>query len=176
MAIQQSGGAVLDGIEPTEIPAGSVAGAEDSEVAVVGLLEGSERLATLVVRIGPDAAAPAGDAGEGPAAGATAAPHEFQPLEPGVAVSPIRGHALELLNDVEMRVTVELGRTRMKVRDLLALTAGAVIELDRAAGSPVDVLVNGKLIARGEVVVIDEEFGIRISEIVGGGVDGKRMI
>ena len=67
-----------------------------------------------------------------------------------------------------MGVTAELGRKRMSVRDLLALTPGAVIELDRAAGSPVDVLVNGTLIARGEVVVIDEEFGIRISEIVVG--------
>jgi flagellar motor switch protein FliN/FliY len=66
-----------------------------------------------------------------------------------------------------MGVTAELGRTRMTVRDLLGLTPGAVVELDRAAGSPVDVLVNGTLIARGEVVVIDEEYGIRISEIVG---------
>ena len=65
-----------------------------------------------------------------------------------------------------MGVTAELGRRRMTVRDLLALTPGSVIELDRAAGSPVDVLVNGTLIARGEVVVIDEEFGIRIAEIV----------
>jgi flagellar motor switch protein FliN/FliY len=55
----------------------------------------------------------------------------------------------------------------MTVRDLLSLTPGSVVELDRAAGSPVDVLVNGTLIARGEVVVIDEEFGIRISEIIG---------
>jgi flagellar motor switch protein FliN/FliY len=54
----------------------------------------------------------------------------------------------------------------MAVRDLLALGPGSLVELDRAAGSPVDVLVNGKLIARGEVVVIDEDFGIRISEIV----------
>jgi flagellar motor switch protein FliN/FliY len=66
-----------------------------------------------------------------------------------------------------MGVTAELGRTRMTVRDLLSLTPGSVVELDRAAGSPVDVLVNGTLIARGEVVVIDEEFGIRISEIIG---------
>jgi flagellar motor switch protein FliN/FliY len=65
-----------------------------------------------------------------------------------------------------MGVTAELGRRRMTVRELLALTPGTVIELDRAAGSPVDVLVNGTLIARGEVVVIDEEFGIRIVEIV----------
>ena len=71
-----------------------------------------------------------------------------------------------LHKDVEMGVTAELGRRRMTVRDLLALTPGSVIELDRAAGSPVDVLVNGTLIARGEVVVIDEEFGIRIAEIV----------
>ena len=74
---------------------------------------------------------------------------------------------MTLLHDVEMGVTAELGRTRMTVRDLLSLTPGAVVELDRAAGSPVDVLVNGTLIARGEVVVIDEEYGIRISEIVG---------
>ncbi|MBW8826843.1 MAG: flagellar motor switch protein FliN [Acidobacteria bacterium] len=66
-----------------------------------------------------------------------------------------------------MSVTAELGRTKMTVRELLALAPGAVVELDRAAGSPVDVLVNGTLVARGEVVVIDEEFGIRISEIVG---------
>jgi flagellar motor switch protein FliN/FliY len=55
----------------------------------------------------------------------------------------------------------------MTVRDLLALTPGSVVELDRLAGSPVDVLVNGTLVARGEVVVIDEEFGVRISEIIG---------
>ena len=73
---------------------------------------------------------------------------------------------LAILNDVEMGVTAELGRRRMTVRDLLALTPGSVIELDRAAGQPVDVLVNGTLIAHGEVVVIDEEFGIRIAEIV----------
>ncbi len=74
-----------------------------------------------------------------------------------------------VLADVEMGVTAELGRTRMTVRDLLSLTPGAVIDLDRAAGAPVDVLVNGTLIARGEVVVIEEEFGIRISEILQNG-------
>jgi flagellar motor switch protein FliN/FliY len=71
-----------------------------------------------------------------------------------------------VLADVEMGVTAELGRCRMSVRELLSITPGAVIDLDRPAGAPVDVLVNGKLIARGEVVVIDEEFGIRISEIL----------
>jgi flagellar motor switch protein FliN/FliY len=75
-------------------------------------------------------------------------------------------NGLDLLHDVEMEVTAELGRTRMSVRDLLSLTPGTVVELDRAAGGPADLLVNGRLIARGEVVVIDENFGIRITEII----------
>lgn len=73
---------------------------------------------------------------------------------------------LEMLHGVLMEVTVELGRTRLPVHELLTLTPGAVIELDRPAGSPVDLLVNGRLIARGEVVVIDEDFGLRVTEIV----------
>jgi flagellar motor switch protein FliN/FliY len=80
--------------------------------------------------------------------------------------APARRSGLDLLHDVEMEVTAELGRTRMAVRELLSLAPGAVIELDRAAGGPADLLVNGRLIARGEVVVIDENFGIRITEIV----------
>jgi flagellar motor switch protein FliN/FliY len=76
---------------------------------------------------------------------------------------------LDLLRNVEMDVTAELGSTRMTVRELLSLTPGNVVELNRAAGSPIDLLVNGTLIARGEVVVVDEEFGIRISEIVNPG-------
>jgi len=73
---------------------------------------------------------------------------------------------IELLHGVSMDVTVELGRTRLSVRELLALTPGDVLELDRAAGSPADLLVNGRLIARGEVVVVDENFALRVSEIV----------
>lgn len=76
---------------------------------------------------------------------------------------------LDMLHDVEMEVSAELGRTRMSVRELLSLIPGAIVELDRAAGSPADLLVNGRLIARGEVVVIDENFGIRITEIVAPG-------
>ena len=74
--------------------------------------------------------------------------------------------ACELLHGVAMEVTVELGRTRMSVRELLALCPGDVLELDRAAGSPADLLVNGRLIARGEVVVVDEDFALRVTEIV----------
>lgn len=73
---------------------------------------------------------------------------------------------IEMLHGVILDVTVELGRTRMTVRDLLALAPGTVLELDRAAGSPADLLVNGRIIARGEVVVVDEDFGLRVTEIL----------
>jgi flagellar motor switch protein FliN len=81
------------------------------------------------------------------------------------SVTPDQPRGIELLHGVDMEVTVEIGRTRMTVRELLDLAPGAVLELDRAAGSPADLLVNGRLIARGEVVVIDEDFGLRITEI-----------
>lgn len=71
-----------------------------------------------------------------------------------------------LLLDVEMTMTVELGRTTKLVKDILGLGEGSIIELDKLAGEPVDLLVNGKLIARGEVVVIDENFGVRVTDIV----------
>jgi flagellar motor switch protein FliN/FliY len=74
--------------------------------------------------------------------------------------------SLDLLRHVAMEVTVEIGRTRMTVGELLSLHPGEVVELDRAASAPADLLVNGTLIARGEVVVVDEDFGLRISEIV----------
>ena len=73
---------------------------------------------------------------------------------------------LDLLMDVPLPVIVELGRTTMLVRDIMALGPGSVIELEKAAGENVDILVNGRLIARGEVVVIEENFGVRIVEFV----------
>lgn len=74
--------------------------------------------------------------------------------------------SMRSLHDVPMTLTVEVGRTSLPVRQVLELVPGSVLELDRAAGSPADLLVNGRLIARGEVVVIDEEFGVRITEIL----------
>lgn len=74
--------------------------------------------------------------------------------------------SIELLKDVPMEITVVLGKARMRVGDVLTLGPGSIVELDRLAGEPVDVMVNGRLIAKGEVVVIDEHFGIRIGEIV----------
>ena len=83
---------------------------------------------------------------------------------PAPATTSTRG--MDVLRGVQLEVTAEIGRTRMTVQELLSLTAGAVIELDRPVGSPADVLVNGKLFARGEVVVVDEDFAIRITEVV----------
>src|SRR4051812_9624292 len=108
-----------------------------------------------------DGTAVRGVVGLGVTAGTGASP----PGNGGPAQSAGRA-GLDLLHDVEMEVTAELGRTRMSVRELLSLTPGTVVELDRLAGGPADLLVNGRLIARGEVVVIDENFGIRITEIV----------
>ncbi|MEB3285157.1 MAG: flagellar motor switch phosphatase FliY [Candidatus Sericytochromatia bacterium] len=89
---------------------------------------------------------------------------QFAPLTRQPSGEGISG--LDLILDVALKVTVELGRTRLPIRDILDLGKGSVVELDKLAGEPVDMLVNGKLIAKGEVVVIDESFGIRLTEIV----------
>ncbi|OCS87684.1 flagellar motor switch phosphatase FliY [Caryophanon tenue] len=73
---------------------------------------------------------------------------------------------LNMLLDIPLQVTVELGRTKRSVKEILELTSGSIIELDKLAGEPVDILVNSRLIAKGEVVVIDENFGVRITDIV----------
>jgi len=137
-------------MEPTV--ALSAIAAKDDSVAVP-LLDGGEIRAVLALSLSPwpSDAASGGVARRGPS-----------------AVAPIRG-GLDMLHDVEMEVSAELGRTRMSVRELLSLSPGAIVELDRAAGSPADLLVNGRLIARGEVVVVDENFGIRITEILSPG-------
>ena len=87
----------------------------------------------------------------------------------GRPAEPTRGQGLGKLSrisNVEMTMTVEIGRTRMSVRDVLALEPGAVIELDRSAGAPADVLLNGRLIAHGEVVVVDQDYAVRITKIL----------
>ena len=68
--------------------------------------------------------------------------------------------------DVPLEITVELGRTKKLIRDILEFSPGTILELDKLAGEPVDIMVNGKYIAKGEVVVIDESFGVRITDIV----------
>jgi flagellar motor switch protein FliN/FliY len=76
------------------------------------------------------------------------------------------GHHMDLLLDVPLEISVELGRVKMLVKDVLELGNGSILEIDKSAGEPVDVLVNGRLMARGEVVVIEDNFGVRITEII----------
>ena len=98
------------------------------------------------------------------AAAPTAMAPSFAPL-PSNGLDADRSQ-IDLLLDINLQVTVELGRTRMKIAEILALRNGSVIELDRLAGEPADILVNGTLIAKGEVVVVDEKFGVRVIEVV----------
>jgi flagellar motor switch protein FliN/FliY len=73
---------------------------------------------------------------------------------------------IDFLLDIPLEVTVELGRARMAVRDLLQLGQGSILELDKSAGEPLEILVNNRLVARGEVVVVNERFGIRLTEVI----------
>jgi flagellar motor switch protein FliN/FliY len=91
-------------------------------------------------------------------------PAAFEELAPRVPETP--SASMDLLLGVNLQVTVEMGRTRLPIRDILALAPGSIVELDKLAGEPVDILVNGRQIATGEIVVVDESFGVRVIEIV----------
>lgn len=106
----------------------------------------------------------AGEVREEPKPAPTVKPAEFAPL--GQSSTEGSEGNLDLLLDVPLRVTVELGRAEMQIRDILSLSKGQVIELDKLAGEPVDVYVNEKLMAKGEVVVMDEHFGVKITHII----------
>ena len=102
-----------------------------------------------------------------------AAPGAASPAAPGAAPpAPAMNnerqavHSLDFILDIPLKVTVELGRTRMSIRDILQLAQGSVIELAKFAGEPLEVLVNEKLVARGEVVVVNEKFGIRLTDVI----------
>jgi flagellar motor switch protein FliN/FliY len=98
------------------------------------------------------------------AASAAAKPATFAPLQqPAASNQPAN---LDLLLDVPLRVSVRLGSAKMVIRDLLQLGQGSIIELEKMAGEPMDVLVGEKLVARGEVVVVNERFGVRLTDIV----------
>lgn len=88
------------------------------------------------------------------------------PAEPEAPSAPVTAEELSRLHDVPVELAVEVGRTKMTIREALALGPGSIVTLNRLAGEPVDLLVNGKPIARGEVVVIDEEFGLRVTEVL----------
>jgi flagellar motor switch protein FliN/FliY len=88
---------------------------------------------------------------------------EFEPSADGVSQKQMN---LNLLMDIPLQVVVELGRTQKKISDVLELSHGSIVELNKLAGEPVNVLVNNKVIAKGEVVVVDESFGVRITELL----------
>lgn len=96
--------------------------------------------------------------------GAAARARAFPELVPEAVGSPAA--RLDMIVDIPVQLTVELGRTKITIRNLLQLAQGSVIELDRLAGEPMDVLVNGCLIAQGELVVVDDKFGIRLTEVI----------
>lgn len=95
---------------------------------------------------------------------AAATDQVFRPLDRGA--DPTKARELEMIMDIPVKLKVELGRTRLTIKQLLELTQGSVVELDGLAGDPMDILINGYLIAQGEVVVVDDKYGIRITEII----------
>ena len=109
-------------------------------------------------------------ADEAPAAATPAAAPQsagdrvFRPLDRGKEGGAPRD--LEMIMDIPVKLTVELGRTKLTIKQLLELAQGSVVELDGLAGEPMDILINGYLIAQGEVVVVDDKYGIRITEII----------
>jgi len=132
-----------------EVPAGA-----DSLVVVLGITAGTVA-ATAQLRL-PRTAFPS----EG------AAPAEATLPALPEAGGRKNGNGMEILLDISLALTVELGRARMMIRDILHLAPGSVLELDKLVSEPVDILINDKSIARGEVVVIDDKFGIRLTAIV----------
>ena len=93
-------------------------------------------------------------------------PAQFQNFAPSQSLDGIAPENIDLIMDVPLEVTVELGRTSKSIKEILDFSPGTIIELDKLAGEPIDVLVNGKFVAKGEVVVIEENFGIRVTEII----------
>lgn len=106
-------------------------------------------------------------AGDGVDPAGEAKPFAFNDLVS--SQTPGESQSIDLIGEVEMDLRIELGRTQMKLQDVLQLRSGSVVALDKLAGDPVDVFANGRLIARGEVLVMNDNFCVRITELVGAG-------
>lgn len=120
----------------------------------------------------PDAAEiTAGPSSDAAATASAAAPAPFTPPQFDALPAPGAPAPLELLDDVELEVTVELGRAEMFIEDVLRLGVGSVVELNKLAGDPVDVYVNAQLVARGEVLVLNDSFCVRINDLVNPALD-----
>jgi flagellar motor switch protein FliN/FliY len=166
----------IDGLEPFSVWVSMPLDSAKSMTAVIHqIMEGEKPQPAAAAPAAPMAGGampsasfapppPSGRGAQHPGPVVDVRPAEFTPLAargPSGSASKI-----DLIADIPVRVTVELGKTRKNISEVLAMTTGSVIELDKMAGEPVDVLVNGKLIAKGEVVVIDENFGVRITEVL----------
>jgi flagellar motor switch protein FliN/FliY len=141
--------AAADGEQPAE---GKDEEGEEAEAAMLAMLGD-------LPDAGPSATAEDIDFGSAEVGGA-----EFQQLSEPAGNTPER--SIDLLMDVNLPISIELGRTQMAISDILALGPGSVVELNKLAGEPVDLLVNYKIVARGEVVVIDENFGVRVTQLL----------
>lgn len=118
----------------------------------------------LAEQASAEAGSPAPDDAQPAAAAQSASGSVFRPLTDDQSGAPARD--LEMIMDIPVSLTVELGRTRLTIKQLLELAQGSVVELDGLAGEPMDILINGYLIAQGEVVVVEDKYGIRITEII----------
>ncbi|MCM2324360.1 MAG: flagellar motor switch protein FliN [Oligoflexia bacterium] len=116
--------------------------------------------------IGAALAAAGSQAVDGGADSAPSGKGGMAPASPGAKNSAPAVQSLDFILDIPLKVTVELGRSKMAIREILQLAQGSVVELSKFAGEPLEVLVNEKLIARGEVVVVNEKFGIRLTDII----------
>lgn len=154
-------------VEPADLPLSLTVTDSDRPICGAGIFEGETPVASVGVR-----AAAAANPGEAQAVAGAAPAAEASGVSSGVAAASVSApRNLHLLADVELGVSAELGRTTMSMGELLDLQPGGVIELQRSVGTPIDVLVNGTLIARGEVVVVDEAYAVRVTEVVADSAD-----
>lgn len=180
---QQEGQPVETASDETDPPTGESAPTEPAAdvtrpADASGDVDPSLESAQTVADAGPAEPTPADEAPDpddqpAPAATAEGSPPPMSPAPmPDLAPSPSRAGAsaaaasIDLLRDVELNVKIELGRAKMLVEDVLTLAAGSVVELDKLAGDPVDIYVNERLVARGEVLILNDNFCVRVSQIL----------
>ena len=145
----------------------TTAAAPDAETAADGEQSADQQNSTAEIEQRLDDAAESLDqaAGDGASVDAEAKPFDLGALTPGTDNTPRQ--PIDLVGEVEMDLRIELGRTQMRLEEVLHLRGGSVVALDKLAGDPVDVFANGRLIARGEVLVMNDNFCIRVTELVG---------
>jgi len=147
---------MLNGIRSKSSAKSTSIGA-DTSLASLGLSQSGSSMGSIP----GGAAIPTGGGGA-----PVGAPPAFTPQYTGGVFGSTGNKALDLLMDIELPIVIELGRSQMSLKRILELGPGAIVEMDRLAGEPVDILINGKVVARGEVVVVDENFGVRILSLV----------